>query len=167
LHNTQHIYVYIISHNADITIEVCNAYELFSVRNGYMCTFAVLDRWYLPNIYVYNSMHTQYNISGALMFQGMVILLLRAIGYLSIDHSYRIHFSGGHLNCNALTFPIRSTCPALYCSKTSLTSYGFNASLNLRRANKYFIYKVSYILCNCINLYINISTTLVIERILL
>ena len=69
MHNTQHIYVYIISHNADIPIEVCNVYELFSVRTGYMCTFAVLDRWYLPNIYLYNSMHTKYNSSGAVIVQ--------------------------------------------------------------------------------------------------
>ena len=32
-----------------------------------------------------------------------------------------------------------STWPELYCSITSLTSYGRNASLNLRRATKYLI----------------------------
>lgn len=37
------------------------------------------------------------------------------------------------------TLPSRSTWPAEYCSITSLTSYGFKASLNLRRATKYFI----------------------------
>lgn len=38
------------------------------------------------------------------------------------------------------TRPSRSTWPAAYCSITSFTSYGFKASLNLRRAVKYFIW---------------------------
>lgn len=37
------------------------------------------------------------------------------------------------------TRPSRSTWPAAYCSITSFTSYGFKASLNFRRATKYFI----------------------------
>lgn len=45
-----------------------------------------------------------------------------------------------YLPCSVLTRDRRSTCPAEYCSITSFTSYGFSASLNLRRAVKYLIY---------------------------
>lgn len=45
-----------------------------------------------------------------------------------------------YLPCSVLTLDRRSTWPAEYCSITSFTSYGFSASLNLRRAVKYLIY---------------------------
>lgn len=41
------------------------------------------------------------------------------------------------------TRPSKSTWPAEYCSITSLTSYGFNASLNFRLATKYFIWIIT------------------------
>lgn len=51
-----------------------------------------------------------------------------------------------------LTRPRRSTWPAAYCSITSFTSYGFKASLNFRRATKYFICwegKEDSLVCEC------------------
>lgn len=44
---------------------------------------------------------------------------------------------GSYLNCKFFTLFKRSACPDEYCSITSLTSYGFKASLNFRRATKY------------------------------
>lgn len=44
-----------------------------------------------------------------------------------------------YLDCMFRVRPSKSMCPAWYCSITSLTSYGFKASLNFFRATKYFI----------------------------
>lgn len=49
-----------------------------------------------------------------------------------------------HLNCKFLTLVSKSACPAVYCSMTSFTSYGFNASRNFLRAEKYCSYIGSY-----------------------
>lgn len=56
-----------------------------------------------------------------------------------VGSSLRLLAKGLYLVWTFFTRPSRSTCPAAYCSMTSFTSYGFNASLNLRRATKYFI----------------------------
>ena len=45
-----------------------------------------------------------------------------------------------YLNCKFLIRLNISTCPAEYCSMTSLTSYGRKASRNLRLATKYLIF---------------------------
>lgn len=45
-----------------------------------------------------------------------------------------------HLYWRFLVRFSRSACPEEYCSITSFTSYGFNASLNLLRATKYLSY---------------------------
>lgn len=44
-----------------------------------------------------------------------------------------------------------STWPAEYCSMTSLTSYGFSASLNLRLATKYLILRRALIASLCVS----------------
>ncbi len=59
------------------------------------------------------------------------------LGFL--NHVLNCWIPLSHLFWMALTLATRSTWPALYCSSTSFTSYGFRASLNLRLATLYFI----------------------------
>lgn len=51
------------------------------------------------------------------------------------------YYARSHLNCKFLTRFSKSACPDEYCSITSFTSYGFKASRNFFRAEKYLSFK--------------------------